>query len=100
MVHGNPDILPRYHDCQLCNKQMVWEGSRIRDHLKRHAHPEKPSLEQYGEMFKDYILEKIAKLKVRVEEMPEELRSELEAKARSRTIPTLSIRKPIAGDIT
>jgi len=93
LLYGNPDILPRYHECQLCERKMVWEGTRIRDHLKRHAHPEKPTLEQYGEMFKEYIQEKIAVLKVKIDEMPEELRAELESYAKSRAIPTLSIRK-------
>jgi len=98
MVHGNPDIMPRYHECQLCKRKMVWEGTRIRDHLKRHAHPEKPTLEQYGEKFKEHIQLEISILKVKIDEMPEDLRNELKTVAKSRAIPTLSIRKPVQDD--
>ena len=64
-VHGDPEVTLRQHKCQICYNLIKWEASRIRDHLKFHKDPsDKLSLREYGEKFKDYIIQEVTKVKI------------------------------------
>jgi len=68
-VHGDPEVTLRQHKCQICHNLIKWEASRIRDHLKFHKNPkDKLSLKEYGDKFREYILQEVAKVKNPVEE--------------------------------
>jgi len=72
-VHGDPEVTLRQHKCQICYNLIKWEASRIRDHLKFHKDPrDKLSLKEYGEKFKDYIIQEVTKLKISSEVSKEE----------------------------
>ena len=48
----------------MCGRRVKWEASRIRDHLKFHREAkDKLSIKEYGEKFRDYIVEELAKVK-------------------------------------
>ena len=64
-VHGDPEVALRQHKCQLCFNLIKWEASSIRKHLKLHKDPsERLSLKEYGERYKDYIIQEVTKIKV------------------------------------
>ena len=63
-LHGDPERRLRQHKCQLCGSLIKWEASRIRDHLKFHRETkDKLTIKEYGEKFRDYILEELGKVK-------------------------------------
>ena len=54
----------RQHKCQICSALIKWEASRIRDHLKFHREArDKLSIKEYGEKFRDYIVQELGKVK-------------------------------------
>jgi len=63
-LHGDPERRLRQHKCQLCGSMIKWEASRIRDHLKFHREArDKLSIKEYGEKFRDYIVQELGKVK-------------------------------------
>jgi len=59
--HEFVGAVQRLHTCMLCKKNISWEASRIRDHLKKHKE-RKLDLQQYYQTFRQEILEERSKL--------------------------------------
>ena len=62
-LHGNPEVVQRLHECNLCGNNVKWEASRIRDHLKNaHKMQGKLVLQEYGVKYRDRIAADIQRL--------------------------------------